>query len=176
MKSVRSSLAVVMAIAVVAGSLAGAAYAAEWSKSSLHDIVKAAQDKVKDKGDATLVRVDAVGLKEDGTFDLSQPGATVTVQFKAGGKAWSVSYVPIGQPEPYTSVAESPVPGEPLPADVAKGLKDGAEYAKAAKSAGLSFPANISIYSPEAGKAWAVIADNEGKSVILNPTTGEKIQ
>ncbi|GIW72329.1 MAG: hypothetical protein KatS3mg102_1871 [Planctomycetota bacterium] len=167
-------VAVAIGASLVLSVLAGQARAEDWTKATIKGTLAKAEAKIKDKGEVKLERINGTGMKEDGTFDLTQPGSTLQFQFKAGGKSWSVSFTGIGTPEPYSGVTESPVAGENLPPGLAAKCKDGAELAKAAKAAGVGFPATISIYAPQPGKVWAVVTDANGNNVILDPTTAEK--
>ncbi len=173
---IRSFVRALAAAAVAGAALGGAALAApEWSKMTLAALIEAGREKAKEKGDLVLERLSVVGLREDGTADLTAAGSAAQVLFRGkDGKTWSVSLTGLGQPEPYAMVSEAIATGEPL-GDAAKNFKDGAELARAAKAAGISFPANVSIYAVEAGKAWAVFSDMAGKSAIIDPATAQKI-
>jgi len=131
-----------------------------------------------------LVRINMVGLKEDGTVDLTSKtgGVSVQYQFRKGDKAVLVNYVanPMSN-EPLINVGEWDLGEEKaFQAEDVKKFKDTKDLAAKAKEAGVKFGgfASVSYYirDEESGKPEAIFSGDNGEGMAMfDAVSGEKL-
>jgi len=164
------------------GGNGGGGNGMDMSKVTATGLLATANEKVKEKGEASLSRINMMGVKEDGSIDLNSGMPTSGIQFifKVGDKYWQVQWMgnPVNKDEPMYSLMEATVGGDPaFPADAVGKFKDSTDLAAKAKTGGLDFSqgAMCSYYTLKE-KPAAVWSDMAGKSVMLDAQTGDEIK